>query len=64
MDVSKQKTILLGGGEGGVRATGRGGGRFFTENPRRGGGFPRTGGWGKGGGRVSAENFLGGGLNI
>ena len=30
-------------------ATGRGGGRFFIENPRRGGGLPGEGGRGRGG---------------
>ena len=49
-------SFLVGEGEGGVRGAG-GGGRFFIENPRRGG-FPERGG----AGRVSAANwvFLGG----
>ena len=35
--------FLLGGGEGGVRGAGKGRGRIFIENPRRGG---LPGGWG------------------
>ena len=53
--------FLLGGGERGVRGAGRGGGRFFIENPRRGG---LPGGWGRGArgaGRVFAGNVGGGG---
>ena len=37
--------FLLGGGEGGAEAPGRGGGTIFTENPRRGVSRP---GWGGG----------------
>ena len=56
--------FLLGGGERGVRGAGRGGGRFFIENPRRG--VSRAGGGGaRGAGRVFAGNVGGGGgLNI
>ena len=58
----------LGGGEGESGATGREGGRFCIENPRRGG-FSQEGvGGGEGAGRVSAGNLGelggGGGLNI
>ena len=50
----------LGEGKGESEAPGRGGGRCFIENPRRGGSPTRGGG---GAGRVSAGNLGGGGLN-
>ena len=62
MDVSN---IFLGGGEE-SQAPGRGGGRFFIEDPRReggGGGFSHERGEGEGpGGRL--RGIWGGGANI
>ena len=59
--------FLVGEGEGRVRDGGRGGGQFFIENPRRGGGGFSGRGRGQGAERVSVANwgiFGGGGLNI
>ena len=63
MDVSNIFIFFCSGeGKGESEAPGRGGGRFFIENPRRGGGSPTRGGGGGGGaGRLSAGNFRGGG---
>ena len=54
--------FLLGEGEGGVRGAGRGGDRFFIENPRTWGVL--GGGRGRRAGRVSAANWgiFGGGF--
>ena len=49
--------------EGGVRGDREGGGRFFIENPRRGGG-PATGGGRGPGGCLQGIAGGGGGLNI
>ena len=45
-------------------ATGRGGGRFLIENPRRGGGLQERVGRGEGAGEGVCREFGGGGLNI
>ena len=54
--------FLFGGGEGGVRGDREGGrGRISTENLRRGGGFPRTGGGGARGPGGYLQKIWGGG---
>ena len=53
-----------GRGKGESEAAGRGGGRIFIENPRRGGGSPGGGTEGPGGVCSELGIFLGGGLNI
>ena len=52
----------LGGGEGGVRSTRKGGRWFSIDNPRQGGSARRA--WGGVVGRVSAGKFGGGGANF